>query len=214
MRFACSVRLEDGVDVLERVLPKILKAQGHPPDESEASRFFSSFESRKYQEKLSQASVARLVTLSLEIPTEDDGYLDKFQSLYSSSRGGSPLAFWGVLPGEAPPGNDNKRLISYLCNQIDKETDFWPTRRRLRQVLVSKVLDAEEHRMTVEKVQRGVGQTYRSIARGEDADSQIKRKDIAGQKWRRLNPGVLLGLRSLKIFKKSVPPKTQGLRLS
>ena len=158
-----------------------------------AFQFFSSFAIKTSQKlpkkrvtfatkKLPEKCVTRLVKLISPISSQDFTSFSRY-----CSKEGSPLQFWGIYPGL--PGQNVENIINFLCSHITKEDQNYPIRRRILLGLLSMAIDTEEARL---KSKNGGHGRFRTRVRSIYDDNGVKEKDVAGQRWRRLERGLIL----------------------
>ena len=173
---------------------RILERRGTPPPDGSPDPLHGG--SPEKRQNLSPAAIERLVTVCTKIQSLDNRELEQFLKLYDPAKGGSLKALWE--PYIKPAGADNWVIIRNLADVLDAGKNA--VGRRLMKSVLSETLDNEVERLKKEGYKPKKGQRFRALAREMACPlggERLKLNDIAGQKWSRLEPGVLIGLCNL-----------------
>ncbi|KAF2179138.1 hypothetical protein K469DRAFT_754183, partial [Zopfia rhizophila CBS 207.26] len=179
------------VEAFRRWAAKLLKVRTELDSDCSVSQFFSSFEGGG--KKPSEAAVARLVSVGRKVQSQNDDDLEKFLSLYDPARNGSIKQFWNLC---RTSGNDNRALIRFVVSSLESGSFRNAISNRILKCVLSERIDIEEDEMRKRGLSLPRGHKYRTAARHSiwpDREDALKRNDIAGQRWKRFEPGVLIG---------------------
>lgn len=162
--------------------------------------FFTTFESNGKQ--LAASSSTSLVSITRSLQHFDKETIRTFKEKYDPAFGGNLNYFWRPLQ---PIGCDKMAAARSILDAIDALSSYSNISDRLLKSLLTEQIDIEVRSLhdlqAHEKIASRKGQTFgqtkfRSVARKliSNDTQRVKKIDRAGQRWKSLEPGVLLGI--------------------
>jgi hypothetical protein len=145
---------------------------------------------------LRDEAVKRLIAIALKVECQDTHKLAEFRSLYDPDATGSVQRFWSLLP---PTEVGVHNVIQWAVTTLESETLFHAVRDKILKCILSELIGEEEARLREEG--NAHGGKYRTMAREATAPEsenptqwavRVKRYDVAGEKWRKFEPGCLV----------------------
>ncbi|KAH8727457.1 hypothetical protein GQ44DRAFT_118597 [Phaeosphaeriaceae sp. PMI808] len=171
-----------------------------PLGEDLDKEYFSSFKCDK--RGLSDTAVERLVNVAQKVRSLPADDLKKFRSSYDPEAKGSIQNFWNFVQ---PKGKDARDLIRWTVTTLESGKFSYSVRDKILKCILSELIDGEED---LQRTQSNPdGKKYRVLAReatvpkSEDTAKWgriVKRHDLAGQRWRKFEPGCLIGFGGVK----------------
>ncbi len=195
--------MDSGLSQLREGLPRILKKRTSLEKAGDCAPFFEAYRSPKGK-ALSKESVHRLAALASSFPSGEEASQNEVE--LEKKYAADPKSFWDLL--SPPQESSTLSIIRHISESFDEQESLNPIRRRIILSILFERVQSESHQLQAHgnKLQRG--QTYKGVINDalldslwDNTDQSTKRKRQrfcrnvrAGGKWKRLEPGVLIGL--------------------